>query len=982
MVGQVEANANNALGALLRGMLPRSVIRAEHAGLLTGSGGRPDLLITGPGGAPVVIEAEYEPARTVEKEARSRLDLGVADEPRPVESAIAVRYPAGLKDEYELEAPLRESRLAFAVFHADGTRFPETGWLEGSVGELSDLIRVASVPRRAFDRAADLMEQGIERSSWSLKEAPGSVARIAKLLGMPDVEQTRRMACAILANAVVFHHRLAGITEGVTAPRAVCGDAVNLQKPIREEWTRILAINYWPIFAIARDILDHLLAGVARRVLERLFQMADEMDALGVTNAHDLTGRIFQRLIADRKYLATFYTLPASASLLARLAVSRLDEVDWSDTQRIGQLRVGDFACGTGALLSAAYEEIAARHERTGGDGSKLHRPLLEEVLYGCDVMPSAVHITGSTLSGLAPGQGFDLSRLYTLAYGRQPDGDVRLGSLELLRASELRALFNTSDPALRTGSAGQETSVAVTTEIRDGDFDLVIMNPPFTRNVTREGATAGATAAAFAAFDASESDQRDMAKRMGRLRRGDSYHGNAGIASAFADLADRKLRPGGVIALVLPLSAASGQAWQGFRRMLAERYTGLTVVSIAANGARMSFSSDTGMAECLVVARKRRDGEASDENARFVSLNERPGGFPQAAALARTVESTPGGRHLRDGPYGGDVLQHGDDRVGELVIASPSSSSSNRWSCVRVADAAVAQTAFALSEGRLHLPGDANALPLPMTRLAEIADLGLYHLDIIGRPPRGPFQRLAASPTATYPALWNHHARRENRLVVAPDSQLQVRRGMEAKASRVWATASRAHLNLDFTFGAQCLAVAVTEDRAIGGRVWPNVRFADQRFDWALSAWSNGTLGLVAHWWHANRQQSSKAGVTVRSAEDLPVLDFRELDDDRLEGARLIFDEFRDLDLQPAYLADTDPNRALLDRRVVCDLLGFDEDTFRGVRRLAAKWCAEPSVHGGKKRPAAKRSFTYRFEQAEEYALVAEPVFEGFRKA
>ena len=39
-----------------------------------------------------------------------------------------------------------------------------------------------------------------------------------------------------------------------------------------------------------------------------------------------------------------------------------------------------------------------------------------------------------------------------------------------------------------------------------------------------------------------------------------------------------------------------------------------------------------------------------------------------------------------------------------------------------------------------------------------------------------------------------------------------------------------------------------------------------------------------------------------------------------------------------------------LLDQRVVCDLLGFDEDTYHAVRRLAAKWCAEPSVHGGKK--------------------------------
>ena len=55
---------------------------------------------------------------------------------------------------------------------------------------------------------------------------------------------------------------------------------------------------------------------------------------------------------------------------------------------------------------------------------------------------------------------------------------------------------------------------------------------------------------------------------------------------------------------------------------------------------------------------------------------------------------------------------------------------------------------------------------------------------------------------------------------------------------------------------------------------------------------------------------------------------------------------------LTPAYLADADPNRALLDRRVVCDLLGFGEDVYRGVRRLAQKWCAEPSVQGGKARP------------------------------
>ena len=70
------------------------------------------------------------------------------------------------------------------------------------------------------------------------------------------------------------------------------------------------------------------------------------------------------------------------------------------------------------------------------------------------------------------------------------------------------------------------------------------------------------------------------------------------------------------------------------------------------------------------------------------------------------------------------------------------------------------------------------------------------------------------------------------------------------------------------------------------------------------------------------------------------------------LDTAQAIFEEFRDKELEPAYLADADPNRALLDRRVVCDLLGFDEGVYQGVRRLSAKWCAEPSVHGGKARP------------------------------
>ena len=799
MPQQTEPSANNALGGLLQGMLSRSRVHSENTQAIAGHAGlQPDVLVITPGAAPVVVEAEFDPASNVETEAKNRLGLEVASNGRVIEAVIALRYPEDVRDAYDLRAALKSARLSYCVFteETDGAgRFPASGWLEGSVEDLADMVRLVSVPQRAVDTATNALQEGIDRAASVLDELdetkPGINMAIANLLGMTNVPQTRRMACAIVANAMVFHEHIAGIHPEIKPLASVCGPGVaNPQGEVLAAWDAILGINYWAIFAIARDLVQRLDALDAARILRQLRDTAQSVNAAGVDNAHDLTGRIFQKLIADRKYLATFYTLPASAALLARLAVAKLEGVDWSDAEAICRLRVGDFACGTGALLSAVYEQIAARHERAGGNPRALHKAMMEEVLYGCDVMPSAIHITGSTLSGVEPTEIFQKARLYTFAYGRRDDGSVRLGSLELLRSSSEPTLFNTSEPAQRTGSAGEETAAQAIAEVPDDGFDLVIMNPPFTRNVTREGAYAGTVAAAFAAFGASDTDQRQMATRMQALK------------------------------------------------------------------------------------------------------------------------------------------------------------------AVRVSDYALSQAASELAHSKLWLPGFPASDQLAVAPLGAIGNLGTYHLDIIGRPPRGPFSKVAPSPTATYPSLWNHNANNESRMGCAPDSQLEVRQGLEDKAGTVWAGASRAHLNLDFTFGAQPLAVAFTDTKTIGGRVWPNVSFADNRCDYAFAVWGNSTLGLLSYWWHSSRQQSSKASITIRSAETLPVLDFRALIDKQLAEAEAIFEEFRGLVLKPAYLADADKNRALLDRRVVCDLLGFDEETYVGVRRLAAKWCAEPSVHGGKARP------------------------------
>ena len=551
---QTEPSANNAAGNLLQAMMPRSRVRSENTQAIAGRPGlQPDILITAPDRAPVVIEAEWMPADTVEPEARGRLGLEVASNGRPIEAAIALRYPEAVREAHDLQAALSSARLSYCVFTEgaeDVHRFPESGWLDGSLEDLADMVRLVSVPQRAVDRATNALQDGIDGAARLLDELSerrrGVTDAIARLLGMTNVPQTRRMACAIIANALVFHERIAGMHEGVKPLAVVCGDGVdNPQSETLAAWEAILGINYWAIFAIAKDILEQLPSGDAADSLRRLRHTAQAVDATGVDNAHDLTGRIFQRLIADRKYLATFYTLPSSAALLARLAVAKMEGVDWSSAEAIGGLKIGDFACGTGALLSAVYEQIAARHERAGGDAAALHKVMMEEVLYGCDVMPSAVHITGSTLSGMEPSVIFNDSHLYTMPYGRMQDNTVMIGSLELLQSSNVLTLFYTSNPAMRTGGKGEEAAQQIRAEVQDESYDLVIMNPPFTSNTAKDASNIGTFATAFAAFGSADKDQRDMAKHLGKLKAGTCYHGHAGMASAFAALAHRKLKPG-----------------------------------------------------------------------------------------------------------------------------------------------------------------------------------------------------------------------------------------------------------------------------------------------------------------------------------------------------------------------------------------------------------------------------------------------------
>jgi hypothetical protein len=207
------------------------------------------------------------------------------------------------------------------------------------------------------------------------------------------------MAMTVIADALVFHAALSeaemivqdqhlGMDRAVREPRTFRQRGAFSPSPIIDEWERILEVNYWPIFHTASAIVKTLPTQLASTILGLLWETAEQLVVGGVTRSHDLTGVVFQRLIADRKFLATYYTMPSGAALLAGLApplATPLMKGMWSDPAAICSLRIGDFACGTGTLLSTAYQRIGLLHELHGGNPKELHRHMMRQGLVGFD---------------------------------------------------------------------------------------------------------------------------------------------------------------------------------------------------------------------------------------------------------------------------------------------------------------------------------------------------------------------------------------------------------------------------------------------------------------------------------------------------------------------------------------------------------------------------------------------------------------------
>lgn len=507
---------------------------------------KPDVIIRTVERYPIAVEVKIDykrgPNETGEKQVREYyLGKTLRTTGETIASAIAIRLPYRFRNmpRDEIRENLEASKdFAYALLNIDEPhRFPETGWLYGSIADIATAIRIGATPITKIERAAEVLEQGIYNAAvivnTAIQHRPHIGKRIGELLVQEPGEQTTQMAMLIISNVLVFQSSLARKPDLETVPSLSELTAAYGQldsDEVLRAWREIQKVNYAPIFNVAYSLVETLAADdkLVGEILSVLRDTARELERIGLAQEHELAGIVFQKLIDNRKILKANYTRPESSALLCALALPELK----SDPKK---LKIADFACGTGSLLNGVYQRLLMLYEQTGGKGEAIHQYMMEKNLVGCDILPNAAHLTASIIASTYPDVRIGGTRIHTMPYGTpRADGLCAIGALNLLSdpAGTLPLTLDTTETA-----TGQGTE---TTDLRDafrhGEFDIVIQNPPYTRS----GADNNSNVPKSIFADRREATAMRASQRAQECR---LSRNNTGLGAHFVDLADRMLK-------------------------------------------------------------------------------------------------------------------------------------------------------------------------------------------------------------------------------------------------------------------------------------------------------------------------------------------------------------------------------------------------------------------------------------------------------
>ena len=939
--------------------------RAERAG----SGRRPDIrcfykgLIVG-------VEASYSKS-DAERDAEARIEQGLVD------IALALHIKEKFRDvpEPELREAIKNSRFGVKVLapgdikgallhfienEISRTAEPATKWFEDvDVPTLKSVIEssvefllrerevlkhLEEVEKKVSDFVTILAEldarRGIRRGIYDI---------LYRLYGLTiaEVEDPEvafgHAALSILLSATFYEHirsrhpNLAPISDYVKKLGVIEGlvNALN----------DLLKIDYRTVVETTLNILKLFPPEMSLRVKD-LIDLGVKLSSNRSLLRKDFAGRVYHEITGDialRKGFATFYTDVPAAYLLATLTTQTLLDLDAKEILRLStdeasslvnkirSVKVGDFACGSGTLLTASYSALMRTatllkyyYNLEGLDLDDIGRNLVEEGIYGVDALRYASQITAINLALIAPG-AISKENVFTIYLGWIPEKkQVWLGSLELLqnegRVGGLLAYIEggLKGVAEKVSVEGVEGTFSIPEK-----FDLIVMNPPFTR-ATGRTEEFGESRGLFG-FIMDKNVRKNLIDAYGRVRdkirndlrqiaqankglfpsliqeiiderrRGLNQYlniGQAGEGLLFLYLAYKYVKPGGVVAFVLPRNLLTGVSWFLARVLLASKFHLKYVVVSSDSENGYNFSEGTSLSETLIVA-KRLDNHRDGEETIFVNLLSKPSTALEAMMLAEEIK-----RASREMPSGSSKTVSSGQATAYVFKVSKKLllENTDNWNMfVAIPEPILTKVIESLlTSGEIVVGDQSIKARIPTTRFITLIEkIG------IDRHEFNDHFRVVRVRTA-YPVVHGGGEEVRIRMIVRPNSYAEPKKGRADSIFRDYTgrvlVPNRIRWNTAHT-------TALYSTTPVLSNIFYAVRLKANEMlylaEKALVLWFNTAWGLLTVLAYREETEGAWTELTMSQWRLLPVLDISRLDPTTLSKLAEIFDKHADKQLR-----------------------------------------------------------------------------------